>query len=137
MTDRKPRSILLVDDDRENLRTCTEILEQAGYGVTAVDSAAAALAALRDGLHVDAVVTDYRMPDMNGVGLLEILRREQPSIPVIMITAHADINTYFRSFSLGLFEYINKPFNEHELIRVIRVAVGDDPQGERHRTERH
>jgi two-component system nitrogen regulation response regulator GlnG len=129
-------TVLVVDDEQASLRNYAAMLERAGYGVVAFDSAASALSALREGTRPDAVVTDYRMPGMNGLEFLEVLRRERPSVPVIMLTAHSDIDIYFKSFSLGLFDFINKPFHEAELIRIVRTALGGPGRARRSRGNR-
>jgi DNA-binding NtrC family response regulator len=72
---------------------------------------------------IDLVITDYRMPDMNGLELVTTLRQILPSVPVIMITAHGDIENYFRSLSLGVFEYVNKPVGKREFERIVRAAL--------------
>jgi DNA-binding NtrC family response regulator len=123
------KTVLVVDDDQISLQIYSTALVNAGYRVIAFDNAASALSALRAGARVDAVVTDYRMPGMNGLEFLEVLRRERPAVPVIMLTACSDIDVCIKAFSLGLFEFINKPFHEAGLLRVIRNALGG-PDGE-------
>jgi DNA-binding NtrC family response regulator len=132
----EPQTILVVDDEQINLKNYTAILERAGFRVIAFPAAADALSSLRQGAHADVIVTDYRMPAMDGLSFLEILRREQSSVPVIMLTAHGDIDTYFKSFSLGLFEYINKPFRDAELVRIVQAALGEAVGMRRRRTSK-
>ena len=64
--------------------------------------------------------TDERMPDMSGMDLIETLRKEAPSLPVILITAYGSIEHYLRSSSLGVFEYINKPVGKRELGKIVK-----------------
>jgi DNA-binding NtrC family response regulator len=120
-----PQTIFVVDDDPPCLMEYAAILEGSGYRVRAFADAESAVAAVRSGANVDAVVTDYRMPNMDGMAFLEILRCEAPAVPVIMLTGHGGIDTYFESLSLGLFEYINKPIKRAELLRIVRAALGE------------
>ena len=123
--DRGMRTALLVDDEEMNLAGLALFFEQRGFQVRACQTAAAALQAVRTGLRPDLIVTDYRMPDMNGLALVEELRRALPEAKTIMITAAGDVDSYIRSMSLGVFEYIHKPFNERELDRIVTAAIGD------------
>ncbi len=118
------QTILLVDDDNESLQDMSEILRMSGYSVAVFHEAPSALYfANREVRKFDLVITDYRMPGMNGLELVEALRRLLPDVPVIMLTAHGDIDTYFKAFKLGIFEYINKPVNASEFRRIVKVAL--------------
>jgi len=120
---KKTKTILVVDDEPENLRSYEEILKDMDYRVLTQSSGDAALALLRDGVTVDLVITDYRMPGMNGMEFLTELRRFQPCVPAIMITAYGNIETYLNSVSLGVFEYVNKPIKKEELERIVKHAL--------------
>jgi DNA-binding NtrC family response regulator len=63
------------------------------------------------------------MPGMSGIEFLAILRKALPSVPVIMFTAYGDVDTYLKSLSLGVFEYINKPVGKNELVRIVKAAL--------------
>jgi DNA-binding NtrC family response regulator len=63
------------------------------------------------------------MPGMSGIEFLTILRKALPSVPVIMFTAYGDVETYLKSLSLGVFEYINKPVKKNELGRIVKAAL--------------
>ncbi len=117
------QTVLLVDDDRENLRSLSAFFLSRGFRVRAFTEAQKALEALRGGLEPALVITDYRMPGMDGLSFIESFRRMRSGVPLIMLTAHGDIETYFRSFSLGVFEYIHKPVSDAELERVVTVAL--------------
>lgn len=118
------KTILLVDDDPEVLRTTGALLQRLGYQVIERTGAVSALAALRENEEVDLVITDHQMPEMNGTELLAELRRSLPDMPVIMLTAYGDVATYLTSLSFGVFEYIHKPVKGEELDRIIKVALG-------------
>lgn len=122
------KTILLVDDEIENLRSLSEVLSRFGYHVIAKPDGREALAALQDGVSVDLVITDYRMPNMDGLEFLTQLRRVAPSVPTIMLTAYGVVETYLKSLSLGVFEYINKPVKVKELGKIVKAALDGSAQ---------
>lgn len=123
------KTILLVDDEPENRRSYEEILNDLGYEVIAEADGESALSVIHEGGLIDLVITDYRMPGMNGLEFITQLRRHLPSVPVIMITAFGDIETYLQSFSLGVFEYVNKPVTKEEFERIVKAAIANSLRG--------
>ena len=119
------KTILVVDDEPENRRIYSEILSDLGYRVIDVPDGASALSDIRQGEKIDLVITDYKMPGMNGLELAAALRNMLPCIPVLILTAYTSIENYFQSLNLGVFEYINKPVGTSELIRIVRMALND------------
>lgn len=117
------KTLLLVDDERENLRSLGEILHRFGYAVIAEPDAASALSVIRNGTPIDLVITDYRMPGVDGLEFLIHLKRILPNVPVIMLTAYGAVETYLKSLSLGVFEYVNKPVKAKELARIVKAAL--------------
>jgi DNA-binding NtrC family response regulator len=117
------KTILLVDDEKEILTSLGEILVRFGYTVIARTEAQAALSVVRDGAKIDLVITDYRMPGMDGLEFLHALRQMDASVPVIVLTAYGAVESYLKSLSLGVFEYINKPIKAKELGRIVQAAI--------------
>jgi CheY-like chemotaxis protein len=127
------KTLLLVDDELENLRSLGEILNRFGYTVIAKPDAPSALAAVREGAHVDLVITDYRMPGMDGLEFIIQLKQMLPDVPVIMLTAYGAVETYLKSLSLGVFEYVNKPVRAKELGGIVKAALeSGSPSRSRH-----
>jgi len=122
------KTILLVDDELEILKSLGEILTRFGYQVIAKQAAQEALASVKDGANIDLVITDYRMPGMDGLEFLNALRQMDPSVPVIMLTAYGAVESYLKSLSLGVFEYVNKPIKAKELGRIVQAAINSAEQ---------
>ncbi len=119
----KPKTILIVDDEPENRRIYAEILNDLGYRTIEEPDGESALSAVRTGAPIDLVIADYRMPKMNGLQFIESLRTIMPAVPMIMVTAFANVESYLQSFSLGVFEYMNKPFSKAEFVRIVKAAL--------------
>ena len=116
-------TILVVDDDLDLLQLLSLRLRSAGYEVIATDSAEKALDELV--LHrPHLVITDLRMDGMDGMALLEEIRRENPSLPVIMLTAHGTIPDAIDATHKGVFGFITKPFDSKDLLKQVEKAVG-------------
>ncbi|MCK5124638.1 MAG: sigma-54-dependent Fis family transcriptional regulator [candidate division Zixibacteria bacterium] len=114
--------ILLADDDRSLRRVLQFKLEQNGYQVTAVKDGASALDALRTN-KFDLLLSDIKMPGMDGLELLERAKSQQPGLKVILITAYAAVNQAVQAVKLGAFDYITKPFEDEELLMTIEKAL--------------
>ncbi len=122
----QPKTVLIVDDEPENRRIYAEILNDLGYRTIEAPDGEEALARVRQEAGIDLVIADYRMPKMNGLQFIESLRSILPAVPMIMVTAFANVESYLQSFSLGVFEYMNKPFSRAEFVRIVRAALHKD-----------
>ena len=127
--------VLVVDDDEDILKLLTMRLRAKGFRITAVGSAEQALAQIA----VDpprVVVSDVRLPGIDGLALFEEIRRTRPTLPVILLTAHGNIPDAVAATSRGVFGYLTKPFDSQILLEKIDRALqlsaptsqpGDEP----------
>jgi len=106
--------VLVVDDNLEMARTLAEGLDDRGYEAVPVSSGGEAIARLEAG-GVSAVVTDLRMPNVDGLAVLEASRRLEPGRPVIIMTAFSAIDSAVESIRRGANHYLTKPFKQEEL----------------------
>ena len=120
-TKRKAR-ILVVDDDPGLLRLLTIRLRAENYEVEAVESAALALAATSR-FRPELVITDLRMDQMDGIGLLKELQSRYPGLKVIILTAHGTIPDAVHATPLGAFGFLTKPVDKQELLDQVQKAL--------------
>ena len=114
---------VLIVDDAVNMRVVLQaMLKKEGYAVQTASDGLEALKVMKAD-PADIVVTDLKMPKMDGMGLLDEVIRVYPSTPVILITAHGTIATAVDALKKGAFDYITKPFDLEELKHVIQKAV--------------
>jgi len=112
--------IFVVDDERLIRVTTADELREAGYQVREFASAEAALQSIRDeGAEVDIVITDLKMPGMDGLAFISRLKQIKPEVYVLLITAHAAVDTAVEAMKLGAYDYISKPFNMEEMLLTI------------------
>ncbi|MFT3925095.1 MAG: sigma-54 dependent transcriptional regulator [Myxococcales bacterium] len=115
--------ILVVDDDQALRFTLRGILEDAGYAVDEAADGALALAKVEAGGGYHLVLSDLRMPNVDGLALLERLKSQHPSLRVIMITAHGSERAAVEAMKRGAYDYFRKPFEPEELLAVVERAV--------------
>jgi two-component system response regulator GlrR len=116
------RRILIVEDDDIFLRPLQRSLEVAGYDVLTRPSGEDALDLLKND-DVDAILTDKRLPGMDGVEVVRRLKLEHPDLAVVVMTAYGTIDSAVESVRLGAADYLVKPFEVAELLIVIRQAI--------------
>ena len=114
--------LLVVDDDSDMLRLLTMRLTAAGYRVTAVGSAEAALTAMQIE-RPQLVLSDVRLPGRDGLALFDEVRSLHPSLPVILLTAHGTIPDAVEATERGVFTYLTKPFDGRALLEKISQAL--------------
>jgi two-component system, NtrC family, response regulator AtoC len=115
-------SVLVVDDDPAVRKVLGALLAQAGIGVTEVESAKQALAHL-DQRGADVVLTDVRMPGMDGFELLVRVTEQWPGIPVILLTAHGTVPFAVEAMKRGAYDFMLKPFDREEVLYVVEKAL--------------
>jgi two-component system nitrogen regulation response regulator GlnG len=114
--------VWVIDDDRSIRWVLEKALGKADMRVTPFDSAAGVLPRLARE-RPDAIVTDIRMPGMDGLALLRHIREHHPDLPVIIMTAHSDLDSAVAAYQGGAFEYLPKPFDVDEAVEQVRRAV--------------
>jgi two-component system response regulator HydG len=117
------RRILVVDDRPEMAEMIADDLCDRGYEGIAVTSGREALRMLR-AQHFDVLVTDLRMPEMDGLALLRAALELDPTRPVILLTAHGTVETAVEATGRGAYHYLTKPFRLETLFRLIEQALG-------------
>ena len=114
--------ILFVDDDESILDAAKTALEVYGYSVEVASSGEECLKKLEG---VDVVFLDIKMPGMDGIETLKEIKKRKPSLPVVMITAYATVDTAIEAMKIGASDYIRKPFDMEELEKSILAAIED------------
>jgi two-component system, NtrC family, response regulator AtoC len=116
------KQILVVDDEANLRRVLSAQLGRDGYEVHTAEDGEAALAFLKEH-HIDLVITDLRMPKVDGMDLLRAALRDDPSRPVVMLTAHGTVDNAVEALKTGAFDYITKPFDQNEVRVVVKKAL--------------
>jgi len=115
-------AIMIVDDDPHFLRVLQRILAAEKFAVTASSNPCDAAELLRSG-KFDLVICDLRMPECDGLNLLQLIRSSGNEIPVIILTAYGEVDTYLEAMNAGATEYLNKPIKNDELVQVVRKCL--------------
>ena len=116
------KHVAIIDDNAEIRESLAELLELADYEVSTYSTADAAVRVL-NGEFPGVVVSDLRMPGMDGMGLLQSMQNIDNELPVIMITGHGDIQTAVEAMQHGAYDFIAKPFQREHLLEVINRAM--------------
>jgi putative two-component system response regulator len=124
MADQNLGKVLIVDDDPTILKIVGISLEKEGFEIAAALNGVKALELVREGQFIpDCVLLDYRMPEMSGIELLEILKIEYPLIPVIMLTALTDLEVAVETMKAGAFDYVVKPVRKIHLTETVKKSL--------------
>ena len=113
------KQVLIVDDEPNLRKILSAQLSRDGYDVLVAEDGEKGLEILREN-HIDLVVTDLKMPKMDGMQLLRSALELDPTLPVVMITAHGTVDTAVEALKLGAFDYLTKPFDPDALLAAIR-----------------
>ncbi len=112
-------TILLVDDDAGVLSSVGEILRRSGYDILEAPDGNTALAALQRNNSVDLVITDRRMPGMDGLTLARRIKEQAPGLPVVIMTGYSDLESYQCAAGLGVVRHIEKPAGLYEFLQAV------------------
>ena len=115
--------VWVIDDDRSIRWVLEKALAQEGMDVTGFASGTGVLQRL-SAHRPDAIMSDIRMPDVNGLDLLKSISTDFPGLPVIIMTAYSDLDSAVAAYQGGAFEYLPKPFDVDDAVDLVRRAVG-------------
>jgi excisionase family DNA binding protein len=119
--------VLIVDDEPSVREMLEKTLRRLNYVVETAEDGAAALARVRAG-HYDLLITDLRMPGMDGLSLIRAARRRDAALPVIVITAYSTEASAIEAINIGVSGYLTKPFRVERIIRSVARALGQTPR---------
>jgi two-component system response regulator HydG len=127
------RKILIIDDDPTICLMLQSLLKRKKYAAETAFSAGEALKKLEEGKY-DLVLSDFRLPDFDGLELLQKIKAIHPYVPVIIMTSYADIRTAVSAIKMGAFEYVAKPLNPDEILILIKSALEKTEEKEKEAT---
>jgi two-component system, NtrC family, response regulator AtoC len=124
MNDQKPR-VLVVDDEPNLRKVLGALLSQAGHEVVTEPDGESGLARVKSSPRgtFDVVISDLRMPGMDGMQLLRALVEEDPGLPVVILTAHGTVDTAVEAVKSGAFDFIEKPFDRAQIDKILDKAI--------------
>jgi DNA-binding NtrC family response regulator len=114
--------VLVIDDEASMRFTLEAVLGDAGHEITTADGGAAGIKAFEDG-GADVVITDLAMPEVDGMKVLATMRAQDPTVPVMMLTAHGSERVAVAAMKAGAFDYIPKPFDPDEIVLSVNRAA--------------
>src|SRR6185436_8586218 len=114
-------TVLVVEDESLLRWSLKERLEQEGYDVLEADTAAAGMQSAESG--VDLVLLDFKLPDGDGLSVLQRIKERSPETPVILMTAFSTIENAVEAMKRGAYHYVNKPFNLDEVVLLVDKAL--------------
>jgi len=114
--------ILIVDDDPYFLRVLNRILTGENFQVKTAEGAVEAAQILQENCF-DLVISDLRLPDGDGLSILQEIRKSGSEIPVVILTAYGEVDSYLEAMNAGATEYLNKPVKSEELLAVVRSCL--------------
>ena len=122
----RSENVWIVDDDRSIRWVLEKALQQDGMATQSFDSADGVLARLSR-QQPDVIISDIRMPGTSGLDLLKQIRELYPRLPVIIMTAHSDLDSAVASYQGGAFEYLPKPFDVDATSHDVDISLGQPP----------
>ena len=122
------RQILVVDDEPNMRKVLGAMLRREGHDVLTACDGIEALEVLEEH-HVDAVITDLKMPRLDGMALLRKVQQAHAALPVVVVTAHGTVESAVQALKIGAFDFITKPFDRSEMGRVVAKALRSQELG--------
>jgi two-component system nitrogen regulation response regulator GlnG len=123
MKGERMNEVWVVDDDRSIRWVLNKALSQKDINVQDFEDAALVLNALEEGRRPHVLITDIRMPGLDGLGLLEKINQQHPDMPVIIMTAYSDLDSTVAAYQGGAFEYLTKPFDVDHAVDLVKRAI--------------
>ena len=117
------KKILLVDDDHDFRWATGNVLHAAGYKVVHAQNGGEALDFIEKAVP-DLVLLDYRMPGMDGLQVAAEMKKNISAVPIIMITAYAEIDSAVKAMKMGVYDYVTKPVDNNDLLFTVKRALG-------------
>ena len=122
-------SLLIVDDDDRFLSTTRTVMEKQKIAAATAASGAEALRMLSE-MMVDVVILDVKMPEMDGIEVLQQIKRQYPMVVVILLTGHASVDSAVTGLKMGAFDYIMKPCDVSLIVQKVRDAGNEKKERE-------
>src|SRR6204780_1074578 len=116
------KQVLIVDDEPNLRKILSAQLSRDGYEVMTAEDGEQGLALLKEH-HIDLVITDLKMPKVDGMTLLRKALELEPELPVVLITAHGTIDTAVEALKSGAFDFVTKPFDKDEVRQIVSKAL--------------
>src|SRR5512147_2719393 len=116
-------SVLVVEDNQDLVMGLQDLLHHDGYAVTVADTVTGAIELVR-AHNFNAILLDLGLPDGDGIEVLKESHRLDPSLPVVIVTAHISPDRTAGSLAEGAFAYLTKPYHREELRQILRRAIG-------------
>ena len=117
--------VFIIDDEEHVRKTVGLALKQGGYEVLEAADGEEAIATIQSGPSVQAIICDIALPKVNGNDLIALIRMKRPSVPVIVLTGHPDVQGAASLFKLGVVDYLIKPAQAQTLLDAVRRAIGE------------
>jgi DNA-binding NtrC family response regulator len=121
---------LLVDDEAEFVETFSERLELRGLEISKAYNGAEALQVLETNQNIEVVILDVKMPDMDGIETLAVIKKKYPLVEVIMLSGHADVESAIDGMKQGAFDYLMKPCDMDQILAKVTEAAAKKRQHE-------
>ena len=123
----KTATVLVVDDEPNLRRVLTAVLEREGHRILVADSGRDAVRKAKAEPRLDLLVTDYLMPDLNGLEVLEAVRKHHPGLRALLISGHGTVRSAVEAMRLGAFDFLTKPFDVDQVRDTVSRALAAPP----------